>query len=403
MPIIRRRRSRASSSNSGQILSSSSAIIIASNDDILIQILVCLPPKSLLRFKTVSKHWLSLITDPKFKPKHNSKTISGLFACCLSRQSNAEYDFINLKSPNPSRPPFRSLNFVDDPLGVHILQSCNGLMLCRSYRANPQEATCYIYNPTTKQYTVLPGTQGSNDPSWDLKIIYDVKLAFDPSKSPYYKVICIYDSDLPNHYQMEIYSSKSGGPWKKLLGSPFTAPDNGHFSNGVYWNGAIHWFNVWGTSLCFDVEEEKFREIPMPTFRGDSRFRHLEESRGHLYLMEVIDDSDTLVYDLYEMERDYSGWFLKYEVDFHPIAAAFPEMFCDSDIYPYLYSILGIVQEECDDDSFLVLYIPDKAIRYNFKDGSFTMLHDFAPFRNRFEGSLEYHYAHQFIESFACV
>ncbi|OMO52208.1 hypothetical protein COLO4_37347 [Corchorus olitorius] len=148
----------------------------------------------------------------------------------------------------------------------------------------------------------------------------------------------------------------------------------------------------------------------MPTYRG--RFRHFEESRGHLYLMEGIDDLDTLLFDVYEMATDFSGWFLKYEVDLHPIAAAFPEMFCDSDKYPYyLYSILGIVQEETDDDSFLVLHIPKKkAIRYNFKDGSFREFHDFAPFytqvtsrfRRKIE-DLEYSDAYQFIQSFACV
>ncbi|OMO52199.1 F-box protein [Corchorus olitorius] len=199
---------------------------------------------------------------------------------------------------------------------------------------------------------------------------------------------------------MEIYSSKTGS-WKPS-GSPFAKTIN-VLSNGVFWNGAIHWVSHprRQDSACFDVEEEKFREIPMPTFRGDSRFRHYGESGGHFYLMEVIPDSDTLVYDLYEMERDYSGWFLKYKVDFHPIAAAVPEMFCDSDIYPYLYSILGIVQEESDDDSFLVLYVPDKAIRYNFKDGSFTMLHDFGPR----VGDVDYFDACdlQFIESFASV
>ncbi|OMO52211.1 hypothetical protein COLO4_37350 [Corchorus olitorius] len=295
-------------------------------------------------------------------------------------------------------------------------------MLCRSFRGNPQEATYYIYNPTTNQYRLLPAMQGSDDPSWDSRIIFDVKLAFDPSKSPHYKVICIsHNIDLPDHYQMEVYSSKTGS-WKPS-GSPFTGPDDARFSNGVYWNGAIHWFNILGVSLRFDIEEEQFREIPMPTFRGDLRYRHFEESGGHLYLMEVS-DSDTSLYDVYEMARDMSGWFLKYKVDFHPIAAVFPEMLYGSDdIYRYTYTILGVIQEKTDDDSFLVLHIPNKkAIWYNFKDASFTMFHDFASLYTqvvsgvgrdigrvflfldqRKIGSLEYCDTYQFIESFACV
>ncbi|OMO52209.1 hypothetical protein COLO4_37348 [Corchorus olitorius] len=402
----KRKRSRASSSNSDKLLSSSSsaaANIIASNDDILTQILVCLPPKSLLKFKTVSKHWLSLITDPRFTPKHSSRTISGLIVRCESTRFHAEYEFINL-SPNPSRAPFRTLTFVEYPSGICILQSCNGLMLCRSFRPLGKQIY-YIYNPTRNQYRVLPGMQGCNDPSWDSRITREVKLAFDPSKSTHYKVICICKCDLPDHYQVKIYSSKTG-LWKPS-GSPFAVPDEWQcYTDGFFWNGAIHWVIAQGPgdSLCFDVEKEKFRHFPMPTFLEDSRYRHFEESGGHLYLMEVIDDSDTLLYDVYEMERDYSGWFLKYKVDLHPIAAAFPDemIWGTGNVHPY--TILGIVEEETNDDSFLVLQIPNKkAIRYNFKDGSFRMVHDFGPLHTRFVDSLDYYDAHKFIESFACV
>ncbi|OMO52191.1 hypothetical protein COLO4_37367 [Corchorus olitorius] len=382
-----------SSSNSGQILSSSSAMIIAGNDDILTLILVCLPPKSLLKFKTVSKHWLSLISGPRFTPKLYSRTILGLFARRRrrgARLKNPEYGFINL-SPNPSPPPFQSLTFVDHPLGVWFLQCCNGLMLYSSVDGHgyPDKETYCIYNPTTNQHRVLPGVQGSDDPSCDLRIL-DVNLAFDPSKS--------------SHYKVEVYSSKTG-TWK-LSGSPFAKPLNVALCDGVFWNGAIHWGRnpgCRGDSICFDVEEEKFRDYPMPTFSGHIfHASHLEESGGHLYLMECT-DWDTLLYDVYQMERNYSGWFLKYKVDFHPIAAAFPEMYSDiaGDILPpYSYTIYGIIvqEEETDDDSFLVLHITNKAIRYNFKDGSFTILSDFGPRGGEYFGG-----AYKFIESFASV
>ncbi|KAK6250403.1 hypothetical protein SCA6_004408 [Theobroma cacao] len=330
--MLSTKRSRASSSNSYQLLSSSSADLIASDDNILTLILLCLPLKCLLKFKTVSKHWLSLITDPRFSPKYDCRTASGLFARRLSGQTKAEYDFINL-TPNPSRAPFQSLTFVDDPSGIRILQSCNGLLLCCSFRANRPETAYYIYNPTTKQYTVLPGL----------------------------------------------------GPGPR--GSD------------------------WGDSLCFDVEEERIRDLPMAPVVGDVRlYRYFGQSGGHLHLIEVY-GSDTLQFDVYEMERDYSGWFVKYQVDLNPIAAAFPEMargYVDPvDLHSYAFSILSVVQQESDEDSFLVLHLSNKAIRYNFKDGSFSKLHDFAPLRTRVggDGSLEFdcYDAYQFTESFACV
>ncbi|XVF49412.1 hypothetical protein PTKIN_Ptkin04bG0009800 [Pterospermum kingtungense] len=415
------KRTKASSSSSYQISpsSSSSADMIASNDDILTQILLCLPLKSLLKFKTVSKHWLSLITDPEFVPKQNSKSISGLFVRRLSGVPKPDYDFINL-CPDPCRPPFRFLTFFDDPSRIRILQSCNGLMLCSSFRVNRPETNYYIYNPTRKQYTVLPGLVGPRPSSRSSRNIFGVSLAFDPSRSPHYKVICIRnrDADLPDHYQIEIYSSKTG-PWRPS-GCVFAAPSNVQFKNGVYWNGAIHWLSDWGdSSLCFDVEQEQIRDMPMPIMttpfvNGDTlSYRYFGESGGHLHLIEVH-GSDNLEFDVYEMEKDYSGWFVKYKVDLNPIAAAFPEMargYVDPiDLHFYAFSILCVVHGETDEDSFMVLHLPNKAIRYNFKDSSFTKLHDFAPIRTRAGGnnnnnSLEFEYSetYQFIESFACV
>lgn len=185
------------------------------------------------------------------------------------------------------------------------------------------------------------------------------------------------------------------------------------FENGVFWNGAIHWVSDWGDSLCFDVEEEQMRDILMPSGDGDLRlYRYFRESGDHLHLVEVY-GSDNLQFDVYEMEKDHSGWFVKYQVDLNPVAAAFPEMvrgYADPiDLHSYAFSILCVVHEETDEDSFMVLHLPNKARRYNFKDNSFRKLHDFAPLRSRVgvggDSSLEFEYfdAYQFIESFACV
>ncbi|XP_022737124.1 F-box protein At5g07610-like isoform X2 [Durio zibethinus] len=375
------KRTRPASSNSYQILSlsSSSADMIASNDDILTLILLFLRLKSLLKFKIVSKHWLSLVTHPRFSPKHNSRTISGLFVHRLSGKTKAEYDFINLSS-NPSRAPFRSLTFVDDPSGIRILQSCNGLMLCCSIRADHPETNYYIYNPTTKQYTVLPG------------------LGPGPR-----------GRSSRNIFGIEIYVPTTG-PWRPS-GCTFIAPSNVQFKNGVFWNSAIHWLSDWGDSLYFDVEEEQIRDMPMPSVDEDVLVhRYFGESGGHLYLVEVY-GSDNLQFDVYEMKRDYSGWLVKYKVDLNPIAAAFPEMargYVDPiGLHSYAFSILCIVHEETDEDTFLVLHLPNKAIRYNFKDSSFKKLYDFAPRRTRVGGyislELQCFDAYQFIKSFASV
>ncbi|EEF51601.1 conserved hypothetical protein [Ricinus communis] len=38
---------------------------------------------------------------------------------------------------------------------------------------------------------------------------------------------------------------------------------------GIFCNGAIHWYTDSGPSLCFDVDQEQIREMPMPAMPED--------------------------------------------------------------------------------------------------------------------------------------
>ncbi|XP_059669335.1 F-box protein At5g07610-like [Cornus florida] len=140
-----------------------SAHTVAANNDLLIQILLHLPIRSLFRFKSMSKHWLSLITDPHFSrlQNHNTRSPSGLFLRRSSFVINPEYDFVPLDDGSSTRAPFRSLTFVNDPYGLIILQSCNGLLCCCSYRLINGKRKYYIYNPTTNNPIHLAEISGS--------------------------------------------------------------------------------------------------------------------------------------------------------------------------------------------------------------------------------------------------
>ncbi|KAL2527003.1 F-box protein [Abeliophyllum distichum] len=119
------------------------------------------------------------------------------------------------------------------------------------------------------------------------------------------------------------------GPWK-VSSQHFTAEVN--FEEGVYWSGSIHW-----------ISYEKF--------------------------------------NVYEMKRDYSEWFLKYEVDLSSLVTTFSEVISSylnpMDLY-FAWSILCLIRGEKDKDSFLVLQIPGKVIRYNLVYKTFETLHECA-------------------------
>ncbi|KAL5570193.1 hypothetical protein UlMin_026768 [Ulmus minor] len=368
--------------------SSSEAETIANNVDLLTLILIHLPIRSLLKFKAVSKHWLSLISDPNFRRRASSKPkpISGLF---LFRTFTPFYDFVSLGHENPSLAPSRPLTFVQHPSGIKILQSCNGLLLCctyetdqpfsGSYETHDPGTRFYIYNPTTNQFNKLPRLRGDSK-----RFVLSMNIAFDPSISPHYKVVCFQCHNFSWQCQIKIYSSETRGPWK-LSGNPFSVQEIGRLipDSGVFCNSTIHWISHSETSLCFDVNKEQRSELPMPLVPGgwdDSRVRYFGESHGHLHIANLYEPEKTQI-DFYELEKDYNGWFLKYRVDFGGVVAAFPEMIRrnldPSDMDYYGLSILCFVREEVDDDSFLVLHVPGKAIHFRIKDEVFSKLCDF--------------------------
>ncbi|KAJ0098331.1 hypothetical protein Patl1_20703 [Pistacia atlantica] len=388
---------------------------IANNDDLLTELLIRLPIKSSVKFKSVSKHWLSLISNPHFSVRLSlvPRLTAGLF---LRNVDSTEYDFINLASSSP-RAPFKLLTLGDESSQIMVLQSCNGLLLCCSLKAQEFARfldfnffeNYYVFNPTTKKYKMLPPLPARTGV---FRAVPGIFLAFDPSKSPHYKVICvrsIYDSLEDTRFEMLIYSSKTGG-WQVSVNT-FLGPFSLTLLGGVYWNGAIHWINFWQKSLYLDVEEEEVREMPMPPIPDgyeDRIFCYFGESGGHLHLVEIYNNLSVL-FNVFEMEKDYSKWFVKYQVDLRGIATAYPEMLFRNYVNPdsFRYSILCLVREEYDDDSYVVLHLSKKAIRYNLKEKTFETLHQFAPSGSKIRDKFAIQYiwsdAFQHIESLACV
>ncbi|TXG70584.1 hypothetical protein EZV62_005519 [Acer yangbiense] len=394
---------KANSQSMSSVNSNKKLNSIADNDDILTEILVRLPLKSILRCKSVSRQWRALISGPHFCRRiyPDAYLVSGLLLLSGSL-FHREYEFVPL-TDKPTSPPFKTLTFVNHPSGLEILQSCHGLLFCSSFNKRDFGRDYYIYNPTTKQFRTLPLPPGCQD----LTIVSGMTLAYDPHKSPHYKVVCVRESDSwqdylgiysqlghlnPSKYdhhcvrmgyysrhQIEVYSSETRS-WK-LFGRPCIVHYGMDFRKGVFWNGAVHWVNYFSPSLYFKVDDEKLRKMPMPAtpnpddWKSGRRFMHLVESREHLHLFEIY---RTTKFDVYELKTDYSGWFVKYQVDLDSITVAFPEMI-STHLHPSDFAILDIIREADDEESYMVLHIPGKLIRYNLNDKTFNMIYGFSP------------------------
>nr|XP_011463565.1 PREDICTED: F-box protein At5g07610-like [Fragaria vesca subsp. vesca] len=150
-------------------MSLSAAETVANIEELLTTILVSLPPRPLVRFKSVSKHWLTLISDPAFLRRHTQQNlkISGFFS---SKTEDKSFKAIPLGHDEiPSGNPFKIINdSFSDGTTLKIIQSCNGLFLCLRYSCLPRYVAndvAYVVNPTTNQYLALSspsaeGTQG---------------------------------------------------------------------------------------------------------------------------------------------------------------------------------------------------------------------------------------------------
>ncbi|KAK6117044.1 hypothetical protein DH2020_049187 [Rehmannia glutinosa] len=272
----------------------------------------------------------------------------------FSKTESYAHDLPSIDDILRDRPFVRPINFIEDTWGIRILQSCNGLFLCCSDRGIKIYRKYYVCNPITKKYSTLPRSK-----FWWL--ICGLYLAFDPSKSSYYKVICVRESEWyppkEHKYQLEVYSFEPGGCIWRKCGEPFMAPQV-NFKHGVYWNGAIHWLSTTATgkSIYFNPDDQLMmpKVMPTPPILDDhfsTRNCYFGESCGHLHYIDVY--RMVTGFKVYEMNRDYSEWFCKYRLDLSNIVGI------------NLFSICTVVRGKKENDSFLVLQVYDHRATYH--------------------------------------
>ncbi|XP_026415986.1 F-box protein At5g07610-like [Papaver somniferum] len=274
--------------------SSSAASIIISNVDLLTPLLLCLPVKSLLVFKSVSKQWFSIISDPFFSKIYNlrnSLSIQGLYTQIWQGGAIKNLEYIPLDGSSSSA-PLKTIRIINDPPGIRIVQSCNGLMCYKSgcYDNIPRKVypTYYVCNPSTRQYR--PIVCEFQKYKKGFKDLISVSIAYDPLKSTHYKVVCIWlVSRFKDffHYQVEIYSSETAS-WK-LSGEVFSKPGRYYLGSGVFWNGSLHWAATFEVDrfFYFDVDQELRMEMQMPLYDQELRMeiKYFGECKGHLCLI----------------------------------------------------------------------------------------------------------------------
>lgn len=239
-------------------------------EHLLAEILCCLPVKTLLRFRCVSKLWCSLIDSPRFVKSHlkrstECKTNTGVI---ISRHItySVPMDFGSLDNATAIE--------IDEPLktllrNTQAVGSCNGLHCLFNIAVD-----MFLWNPATRKCIKLPPVPTEFRRPLEFGRGSYCGFGYEAVNDDY-KVLRILRPDDQNFsgYKVTVYSLKTNS-WKRLQNL------SSHFGLvgpwGMFVSGAVHWITVkpLGSESCpsilaFDVGAENYREVQMPHNIGE--------------------------------------------------------------------------------------------------------------------------------------
>ncbi|XP_030952899.1 F-box/kelch-repeat protein At3g23880-like [Quercus lobata] len=264
--------------------------------EILTHILVRLPIKSIITCTCVSKTWKSLILNPTFISTHLHHSSSNnnnllLFRLCPKPLVEAFDDMDPIGDEKEVYALHRDdmitnfdqyTRFDDFPFhrkscsGIfRVVGTCNGL-ICLADDLNDHCPNFYLWNPCVKKYVRLPF------PYLLTAGFYTVAVGFGfDSKTNDYKVVMFvtrgysHDHEVEVEVEVGVYSLATG-KWREATAErPKCAVRNTVIVDlrlQAFVNGALHLVCHKTTPeirflyfvLVFDLEDEVFREIPLP-------------------------------------------------------------------------------------------------------------------------------------------
>ncbi|KAK9994102.1 hypothetical protein SO802_023805 [Lithocarpus litseifolius] len=252
-------------------------------DEIVLDILAKLPVKSLLRVRCVCKPWYSSIANPSFISTHHlNHNHSHHHSYVIHIPRNIPIPFFPGSSHSSDQVctlacdrTFETMSEFRVPFTFqsgfpHFVGSCNGMLCFTSSRS--WSNVVYLWNPSIRKFKRLPDSQ---------LFIMTVGIGFD-SQNNDFKVVGIprtFAKPKPPP-EVEVYSLSSDS-WKRVeLGISWRPTVVSHKFNCVlrfpFVCGHLHWMiemieegggqekHDTSTILSFDVNSEKFKELPLP-------------------------------------------------------------------------------------------------------------------------------------------
>nr|GMD65713.1 F-box/kelch-repeat protein At3g23880-like [Ipomoea batatas] len=338
--------------------------------EIILDILLRLPVKSLLRFRCVSKCWLSLISSPQFIKTHlefSKKFGPKRLALMATRFGQPEicstYSIVCENSCIVRVVELNRFQKTADIPSLCILGSCNGLLclLTSSYKL-------LIWNPSTRQTSII------DDPGYETKDVGYVRYGFGYDEShDDYKLVKIFGSPPPIDEPHGMYEntimvySRNAKSWRVIPG--FYYSENFPGDNGIFLNGVVHLggsnrsWDFCSEIYAFDLAAETLRTITLPGSYEDQRpFWRLGVLGGNILVACCQCSPETLhIWALknYGMAEECWGKLVSFSLDY------------DISISPVF-----VTQNV---DEVLLQYDLDKLLLYRLRDDSSVLIQMFPP------------------------
>ncbi|KAK9945747.1 hypothetical protein M0R45_011246 [Rubus argutus] len=257
--------------------------------EIIVDILLRLPLKDLIRFMCVCKAWNTTIHNEKFieayhrRPMktNNSRTIvlvpcsssSGDF--CFSVSLDDRDAFGN--AVRIEKPPLRYPDKATIMLGC-----CNGLVCIN----NIHDRDCAIWNPSIRRFKRIPFTTIEQPAEAEVEVMRFPMfgLGYDSTNDDYkiVRVVLFRKSGMADEVcsEVKIYSLKSNS-WKKIQNLPsndlrmYVSPITTLQGALTFLNGALHWLmrhKLDGNMkrlVSLDLATEQYNEFPCPPVNTD--------------------------------------------------------------------------------------------------------------------------------------
>ncbi|CAL5445159.1 unnamed protein product [Camellia sinensis] len=288
-------------------------------DEIMVEILQRLPAKSLIKFRSVSKSWCSLITNPNFINTHLTHSLTSntyknsydnlplmiVRQCVSTTHTRTEHYKLFIDSED-SFDEYKELEFPIKSRRLHFffaIGSVKGLFCLH------EQDRYFLWNPSIRKSMAMPKPTVKTS-------MHSHGFGFDPRTNDYklVRIVDFYPTKLPNQKPttlIEVYSLNAGS-WKTSSTGRNSYPDgitidySGRFA--AYLEGAVHFAAKMKKSndpliLSFDLCDEVFQTMMLP----DGVVGPITEVRASVFggLLSLLCYEDSAAY------KSCSIWIMK--------------------------------------------------------------------------------------------